>query len=80
MEKSGRMQSETFEQACQRSNIYAFLATVYRKELTSDLLNQIKDPRFMGVLAVMGVQLGEEFISIPDEKLFETLLSTPGFF
>ena len=40
--------------ASQRSNIYGLLAAVYRQEINSDLLQQIKDPRFMGVLSDLG--------------------------
>ena len=32
-----------------RSNIYGFLVLVYRKELTKDLLQHIKDPQFLKV-------------------------------
>jgi TorA maturation chaperone TorD len=61
------------EQAQQRSNIYGFLARVYRKELTSEMLAQIKDPRFKEVLSDLGVQLGDEFFSVPDNELIENL-------
>lgn len=59
------------EQALQRSTIYGFLARVFRKELTPELLSQIKDPRFMGVLAGLGVSLGDDFFSGPEEDLLE---------
>lgn len=61
------------EQAQQRSNIYGFLARVYRKELTSEMLAQIKDSRFKEVLSDLGVQLGDEFFSRSDEELKESL-------
>ncbi len=32
----------------QRSDIYGFLAMVYRQEASSDFLEQIKDPQFLG--------------------------------
>jgi len=40
--------------AGQRSNIYGLLAAVYRQEVTPDLFQQIKDPRFMGVFSDLG--------------------------
>jgi len=59
------------EHAQQRSNIYGFLARIYRNELTSDLLAQIKDSSFTEVLSDLGVQFGDEFFSVPDEELIE---------
>ena len=59
------------EQAQQRSNIYGFLARVYRKELTLDMLARIKDPDFKEILSDMKVKLGDEFFSEPDAKLIE---------
>jgi TorA maturation chaperone TorD len=56
-----------------RSNIYGFLATVYRQEVTSDLLQQIKDPQFLGVLTSFGVNLNNNFIQYPEEDLLEDL-------
>jgi len=59
------------EHAQQRSNVYGFLARIYRKELTSDLLAQIKGPQFAAVFSDLGVQLGDKFFSEPDEELIE---------
>ena len=59
--------------AFQRSIIYGFLARVYRKELTLDMLGQIKDSRFTEVLSDLGVQLGDGFYARPDEELLEDL-------
>ena len=39
-----------------RSNIYGLLATVYRQEITSDRLYQIKDPQFLGALSDIGLE------------------------
>ena len=61
------------EQASQRSTTYGFLARVFRKELTPELLRQIRDPQFMGVLSGLGVSLGDEFFSGPEEDLLEDL-------
>lgn len=65
--------TETAEHALQRSTIYGLLARVYRKEMTPELLRQIKDPQFMGVLSGLGVQLGDEFFSRQEEDLIEDL-------
>jgi TorA maturation chaperone TorD len=73
MEKGKQIKTEMAEHALQRSNVYAFLASVYREELSADLLNRIQDPHFMGVLFDLGVSLGEEFFSIPKKELLEDL-------
>ena len=65
--------TEMAEHASQRSTIYGLLARVYRKELTPELLRQIKDPQFMGVLSGLGIQLGDEFFSRQEEDLIEDL-------
>jgi len=61
------------EQAQQRSNLYGFLARVYRKELTPEMLARIKDPDFRDVLSSLEVQLGDDFFSVPEEELIEHL-------
>ncbi|MBW2706011.1 MAG: hypothetical protein JRD84_06860, partial [Deltaproteobacteria bacterium] len=40
-----------------RSIIYGFLAEVYRQELTSELLQQMKDHRFQEILSTLGIEL-----------------------
>ncbi len=72
MKKSAELKDRA-EQAQQRSNIYGFLARVYRKELTSEMLARIKDPRFKEVLADLEVTLGDEFFSVPEGELIENL-------
>ncbi len=62
---------ESAEHAQQRSNVYGFLAAVYRKELSAELLVQIKDSPFREVLSDLGVNLGKEFFSAPEEELIE---------
>jgi TorA maturation chaperone TorD len=47
--------------ARQRSNVYGLLATVFGHEVSSELLQQIKDPRFLGVLSNMGLELESDF-------------------
>jgi TorA maturation chaperone TorD len=61
------------EHAQQRSNIYGFLARVYRKELTLEMLAHIKDPPFTEILTELEVQLGDEFFSKPENELIENL-------
>lgn len=73
MEKGKKIKIEMAEHAMQRSNIYAFLASVYREEINADLLSRIQDPHFMGVLFDLGVSLGEEFFSTPEQELLENL-------
>lgn len=72
MKKSAALKDRA-EQAQQRSNIYGFLARIYRKELTSEMLARIKDPGFREVLSQLEVQLGDEFFSVPDGELIEAL-------
>ena len=59
--------------ARQRSNVYGLLATVYRQELTSGLLQQIKGPQFLGVLSNLGIQLGDDFFQKNEEELLEDM-------
>ncbi len=59
--------------ARQRSNVYGFLATVFGHEVSSELLQQIKDPRFLGVLSDMGLELESDFFKKPEEELLEDL-------
>ena len=59
--------------ARQRSDIYGFLAMVYRQEVTSDFLEQIKDPQFLGVLSDLGIQFDDDFLKKPEEELLEEL-------
>ena len=59
--------------ARQRSNIYGLLASVYRQEVNADLLHQVKDPQFLGVLSDLGIQLTSDFLQKPEEELLEEL-------
>ena len=61
------------EQAQQRSNVYGFLAAVFRKELTGELLAQVKDSSYSKVLSDLEIQLGDEFYSASDNELIEML-------
>lgn len=57
----------------QRSYIYGFLATVYRKELTPELLDQLRDSPFLEALVGIGIHLGEGFSTFPAKTLLENL-------
>ena len=61
------------ELAGQRSSIYGFLAAVYRQELTSELLRQMKDRRFQEVLSNLGVKLNNGFFQNSEKELLENL-------
>ena len=61
------------ELAGHRSNIYGLLAAIYRREMTSDLLQHIKDPQFLGVLTQLGIELNNGFLKKPEKQLLEAL-------
>jgi TorA maturation chaperone TorD len=71
MKKSGL--KDMAEIARQRSNIYGFLALIYYKEPTFDLLKKIKAPQFLEVLSEHGVQLGEDVLKTQENKIIEDL-------
>ena len=56
-----------------RSNIYGLLATIYRREMTSDLLKQIKNPSILGVLANLRIKLNNGFLKKSEHELLEEL-------
>lgn len=59
--------------ARQRSNIYGFLATAYRQEVTSEFLQQLRDPEFLEILSGLGIQLTSDFLQKPEEELLDDL-------
>ena len=61
------------ELAEHRSSIYGFLAAIYRQELTSELLQQMKAHRFQEVLSNLGVKLNNEFFQNSEKELLENL-------
>jgi TorA maturation chaperone TorD len=72
MKKSNN--SINFADAAQeRSNIYGLLSIIYRQEPTSALLQQMKSPVFREGLASAGLNLEEELLNQPEEKLLEDL-------
>ena len=65
--------ADTAIMARQRSDIYGLLAMVYRQEVNSEFLEQIKDPRFLGVLSDLGIQFDDDFLQKPEKELLEDL-------
>ena len=61
------------ELAEHRSNIYGLLAAIYRREMTSDLLKQLKDPPILEVLSNLGIELNNGFMKKPEHELLEDL-------
>ncbi len=72
MEKNGK-QKDMAEVAKQRSNVYGLLATIYHKEITKELLKQIKHPKFLEVLSDQGVKLENDILQRPENELIEDL-------
>ncbi len=57
----------------ERSNLYGFLASIYREEPTGELLRQIKEPGFRAALAEAGITLGADLLGRPEDALIEDL-------
>jgi TorA maturation chaperone TorD len=57
----------------QRSNIYGLLSLVFRTEVTSDLLRQIKEPAFLSTFASIGAGFEDDFVNADEEQLLEDL-------
>lgn len=68
MEKQERMAV-----ARQRSNVYALLATIYRQEMSSNLLQKMKDPQFLRVLSGLGSRWEDDFSQKSEEGILEDL-------
>jgi TorA maturation chaperone TorD len=60
------------EGARTRSNIYGFLSSLFREEITADLLQRIKSPAIKEVLSEMGVRY-EVFSQKDHDQLLEDL-------
>ncbi|MBW2238784.1 MAG: molecular chaperone TorD family protein [Deltaproteobacteria bacterium] len=59
-----------------RSNIYGMLALVYRQEMSSDLLKQVKGTQFLEILTDLEAEGTEEidaFLQKPEAELLEDL-------
>ncbi len=59
--------------AKQRSSIYGLFALIYRSEINKPLLQHLKNPDFQAVLSGMGAELGDDFLTIPEDDLLENL-------
>lgn len=59
--------------ARERGNLYGFLAAIFRREPTADLLRQIKEPELADALSAAGVSWDEEFLDSPEGELIEAL-------
>ncbi|MDH3239645.1 MAG: molecular chaperone TorD family protein [Alphaproteobacteria bacterium] len=61
------------ETAASRSNVYGFLAAVYRAEPSAALLAQLKSSEFANILESLDLSLGDDFHDTPCERLVEDL-------
>jgi putative dimethyl sulfoxide reductase chaperone len=59
--------------AMERSNLYGFLASVFREEVSAGLLKRIKEPEFLAALADGGVNIESDFFERSEEKVLEEL-------
>ena len=57
----------------QRSYVYGFLATIYRKEMTPELLDQLRDPQFLEAMVGIGIHVGERFSTLSKKSLVDNL-------
>ncbi len=55
-----------------RSNIYGFLSSLFREEITTEILGQIKEPAIKEILSEMGVKY-DIFSQEDQDKLIENL-------
>lgn len=71
--KKNEKQKDMAEVAKQRSNVYGLLATIYHKEITKELLKQIKHPKFLEVLSDQGVKLENDILQKHEDEVIEDL-------
>ena len=71
MKRTETLEKKAFAE--QRSGIYGLLSAIYRSEATSDLLGQIQDPQFLGVLSDMGLALNGNFFEKSEDELLNAL-------
>ena len=69
----GTARNEMADEATARSQVYGLLAAIFRAEPTGAFLKEIRGPRFSGVFAGLGVNLGEEFYKKPEAEILEEL-------
>ena len=65
--------SQKKSEAQYRSDIYGMLAALFRREITPDLLKQVKEPQFLGVLTGQGAGDLEDFLQGDDDDVIEAL-------
>jgi len=59
--------------AMERSNLYGFLAAIYRRAPSAALLGRMREPEMRAALAGAGVEIGEAVDGGSDEQLLEAL-------
>ena len=59
--------------AVERSNLYGFLATIFRGEPSTDQIRTIRGGEFLDALSDAGVALGDDVLDGADDALAETL-------
>jgi len=59
--------------AMERNGLYGLLASVFREELSADLLNHLLSPDFLEGLAAVGVDVAALSALEPDDALLESL-------
>ncbi|MDH3597498.1 MAG: molecular chaperone TorD family protein [Rhodospirillales bacterium] len=69
----GHRPDEAARTAMERSNVYGFLAAVYRSEPTAALLGRMKSPDFLDALGAAGVALEQDLLGLPEAELLEKL-------
>jgi TorA maturation chaperone TorD len=65
--------SQKQTEAQYRSDIYGLLAALFRREITPDLLKQVKDSQFLGILPGQGAGDLEGFWQGDDDAVIEAL-------
>ena len=65
---------EIAQRAITRSNLYGFLAAIYRVEPTAGLLRQIRHPSLLEASVNVGVTLEIDFLGAPEEQLLPELV------
>lgn len=70
---SGTAVNEPRAVARERSQLYGFLATVFRAEPTAELIRQVKAPDFSAALAAAGVAFDDDFNAATEPELLQSL-------
>lgn len=73
VEMARRERQERATAARMRSNLYGLLATVFRQEVTPDLLQTIRGPQISEVLSDLGIDLFGGLSTNPEEERLEAL-------